>query len=746
MLRSQPARSLLIGLTALFAASQTAAWATAAEGWLHWRGPAQTGVSPETGLPDSIDLNGQGHLWEYKIAGRGTPVISDGRVFSLGYEGEGRDLQEVVLCLDERDGRRLWEHRFNDFLTDNIYSRYAIGSPTVDAETGNVYVFSSAGEVTGFTSDGYLLWQRAFGAELGRITFPNGRTGAAVIDEDRVLVHAITAQYGPVNGPARDRFYAFDKHTGETVWICTPGIEPKDSSFSPPFIHRGGDQHLLYAGTGCGNLVCIDARTGDAQWRFPMATGGVNSAVMRRGETIYAIHGKENIDSTVIGRMVAIKSGPRRALGTPEAVLDTKSEVWRNDLDAFTSSPVLVGDRIFQTTATGDLACVDVNTGALLWHEKLAPDQIHASPVFADGKLYVPMNNGSFHIVRPTDSGPERLQTLQLEGSCLGAPAVANGQIYVHTTDRLYCFGDVRKTVDRAAETAAIVRLQVIPADILLRQGQSVPVRVRGLGADGRVVEERVSDVEWTAKGPAQLVFTDTGAIAVAKGGRTGISFLTAKAGSASGEAQVRVVNALPYIEDFEGMPLKETPPSGDGPAFAYPPAAWIGARLKFEVLDLEGEKVLAKTLDNNLFQRATVMIGQPEMSDYTVQVDIRTDGNRRSMSTAGVINQRYMVQLKGNHQEIEVSSNMERIKETVPYSWSPNVWYTLKTHVAVQADGSGVVRAKVWKRADPEPEAWNIEVEHKHAHKNGSPGLFGFSPQSRFRVYMDNLQVIPND
>ncbi|MCB0654549.1 MAG: PQQ-binding-like beta-propeller repeat protein, partial [Saprospiraceae bacterium] len=519
-------------------------------------------------------------------------MIADGKVYAWGYEGEGKDLQEVLLCLDERDGRKIWEARFNDFLSDTIYSRYSIGSPTVDGETGNVYIITTAGEVVALTHDGHELWRRTLGAEFGRITFPNGRTGSVTIDEDRVILHVITAHWGPVDGPAKDRFYCFDKHTGELVWSATPGLTPKDSSFSPPFVFDDGVRHLMYAGTGCGHVVCIDARTGDTQWRFPFATGGVNSAVLRRGDTVYAIHGKENLDSTVIGRMVALKDGGYVAPRAEPLVLGHDAERWRNDLVAFTSSPVLVGDRIYQTDATGELCAVDANNGAVLWHHKLAPDQIHASPVYADGKLYVPMNNGTFHIVRPTDAGPEVLQSVQLAGNCLGAPAVANGQLYVHTTDRLYCFGKQRKPVD----APAIARLQVVPYDILMRQGQTVPVRVRGLDADGRVVAERVTDVTWSSKGPAQPLFTADGAVAAAADARTGIAFLTVTGAGATGEARLRIVPSLPYLEDFDGIPLKP-PPGGEGFPVADPPAAWIGAKLKFEVMELDGSKVLAKTL-----------------------------------------------------------------------------------------------------------------------------------------------------
>ena len=128
------------------------------------------------------------------------------------------------------------------------------------------------------------------------------------------------------------------------------------------------------------------------------------------------------------------------------------------------------------------------------------------------------------------------------------------------------------------------------------------------------------------------------------------------------------------------------------------------------------------------------------------MSADVMSDGNRRVMSTVGVVNQRYIIALKGNWQQLEVSSNHDRIKVAVPFVWKPNVWYRLLTRVDISQDGSGVVQAKAWKRVDSEPEEWTIEVPHKHAHKEGSPGLFGFSPQSKKRVYIDNIKVVRGD
>ncbi|HCB99144.1 MAG TPA: hypothetical protein DEP78_12835, partial [Verrucomicrobiales bacterium] len=181
------------------------------------------------------------------------------------------------------------------------------------------------------------------------------------------------------------------------------------------------------------------------------------------------------------------------------------------------------------------------------------------------------------------------------------------------------------------------------------------------------------------------------------------------------------------------------------GTAFAYPPLPWIGARFKWDIREMDGSKVLVKTLDNVLFQRATSFIGHPDASNYTVEADVMTDGNRRMKSTVGVINQRYVIALIGNWQELEVSSNHDRIKVSVPFKWSTKTWYRLKSRVDVAKDGSGVVRAKAWPRDEEEPSSWTIEVPHKIAHTKGAPGLFGFSPQSRYSVYVDNISVYSN-
>jgi hypothetical protein len=138
------------------------------------------------------------------------------------------------------------------------------------------------------------------------------------------------------------------------------------------------------------------------------------------------------------------------------------------------------------------------------------------------------------------------------------------------------------------------------------------------------------------------------------------------------------------------------------------------------------------------------VFINRPLLKNYTMEADVLTEGNRRKMSEIGLINQRYAIVLKGNAQQLEITSNQELIRQSVPFKMAPNEWYRMKTRVDVSKDGSGIVRAKAWKKGEPEPEAWTIEMPHKQAHQNGSPGLFGFAPSEQ-KAWIDNISVTPN-
>jgi outer membrane protein assembly factor BamB len=735
-------------------------------GWLRWRGPNQNGTAMQAGLPEQWEPGGTNHLWSVNLKGRGTPVIADGRVYAWGYVGEGRQLQEVLTCLDPGTGEMIWKSSFNDFLSDIIYNRYSIGAPTVDRETGNVYLMTTPGVLVCYSRDGELQWRHSMMEKFGRMDFPNGRTGSPAVDGNLVIVNTISSNWGRQGAP-RNRFYAFDKRTGELVWTSTPGVGPpylKDSSFSTPVFDTDDQgRRVFYCGSGCGNIVKVNARTGEPIWRYQLAIGGVNSSVVlhKGGETdkLIAIHGKENLDSSKEGRMIALDLSAEPVEedvpGAPK--LGEDAELWRRDgLAMFTSSPTLVGDRVYQFDRKGRLHCLDVETGEELWKKKLGTSQLHASPLWADGKLYVPMIDGTFWILRPGDKGAEVLDEVKLGGDLIGSPSAWNGRVYQFSTERLYCFGSheggqtppAPQVAQRDAEPSEPAQLQPIPSEVLLKPGETQPFWVRALDDRGYFAS-LVPEPEWSkdeqAPGNLDASFNEDGDLVAAGDAEASAGSFTAKSDGITGSVRGRVVPSIPFERDFEPFELTESHPDKDE-QFAHPPLSWIGARFKWDIRERDGGKVLAKTLQRVILQRAVSFIGHPEERGYTVEADVMTEGNRRLMGEVGVINQRYMIVLKGNHQQLEVNSNHERLKVGVPFEIQPETWYRLKTRVDLNDDGSGVIRAKAWPRDEQEPEDWTIEVDHQHAHRRGAPGVFGLAPQNQLRVFLDNIRVTQSE
>jgi outer membrane protein assembly factor BamB len=744
------------------------------QGWLSWRGPQQNGTTLETGLPDSVDP--QHPLWIADLPGQSTPVVANGKLFIMGYVGEGGDLQEGVVCYDAETGKELWRHLYSDFLSDTIYLRYATSSPTIDPETGNVYIQGTQGMLAAFTADGKLLWQHSLMEEYGRLTFPNSRTASPVVDADLVITRGITANWG-AQGPGADRFYAFDKKTGDLVWASSPGDRPKDNSFSHSYVGWLGGKRVIFSATGDGGVVCINARTGEPIWRVPMTKAGINSALLvHHNDTVICIYGTP-YDPGELAALKISKEVPPNPAAAPLVLDRSKVQIWSDAISTSTSSPILVGDRVYVVSEQGDLCCVNANDGTVFWKLKLGIEQRNSCPMFADGKLYVPIlddpavktegtgnagTKGALYIIKPTDKEGNIICHVSLDGRCFGTPTPYNGKIYIQTTRHLYCFGKAGNNPglppmmaeEKWPKPGPATQLQIIPSEVLMRPSQTTTFRVRSLDANGFLVEEikDTSAVKWasfippTAKVRATMkaAFNSQGELVADRASVPSAGAFEAQYGGLKGYIRGRILPYLPIKQDFESFSLTETNAADNNAMFAYPPLPWIGARFKFEIRDLEGNKVLAKTMDNPFFQRATVFFGEPSTKNYTVEADVMSEGNKRVMSQVGLINQRYYIILKGASKQIEVNSTQELFCHDGPFDALPNVWYHLKARVDEAGDGSGVIRAKAWKKGDPEPENWTLEVPHKHIHESGSPGLFAFAPQKR--VYVDNILVTPNE
>ena len=208
---------------------------------------------------------------------------------------------------------------------------------------------------------------------------------------------------------------------------------------------------------------------------------------------------------------------------------------------------------------------------------------------------------------------------------------------------------------------------------------------------------------------------------------------LIARVGNLQGRARVSSRPAIPFQEDFERL---EEGTVADG---------WNAARGRFVVTSLDGNKVLKKLSKNPRSWRTMVFLGAWKASGYQIQAEMMGTEQRRRLPDMGLIAQRYILALMGNRQKLQIRSWLSELghfSKTIDYRVDPEVWYRMKLRVEILPEGTGgMVRGKVWKRDEPEPEGWSIEVLDPIVHRQGSPGIYGYSAAE---IYYDNVSVAP--
>jgi len=358
-----------------------------ANDWAEWRGPARDGISLEKGLPVKWSPAGDNLAWKVPYGGRSAPIVMGNRVFLQNTAGKGELEQERVMCFNADTGKLLWEHRFNIYLSDVPPHRVGWASPVGDPATGNVYVFGVGGNLIGLSNDGKVLWERSLGEDFGLLTTHGGRTVSPIIDGDLVIISGVTFMWGQ-HGRGAHRFMAFDKKTGETMWISAPGGRPYDTTYAPPIIANVNGTRLLIQGASDGVVHALKPQTGEPVWKIEISKRGLNTGVVVHGSTAILTHSEENLDSSEMGMMIAVDAASKGEIKKDQA--KWSSYGWQGGF----SSPVLDGDRLYQVDNGANLAAFDVNTGKQLWLQNLGTIQ-KASPVLADGKLYVGTENGN---------------------------------------------------------------------------------------------------------------------------------------------------------------------------------------------------------------------------------------------------------------------------------------------------------------------------------------------------------------
>ena len=704
--------------------------------WPSWRGPSQNGVGGDTGLVSEWSQAGKNLLWRVDFIGRSTPILLNGRVYVMGRVGRDITEQERVACFDADSGALIWEHRFNVFHTTIPFNRVGWASLAGDPETGYVYAHGVQGLFFCFDRDGRIVWSRSLTEEYGRISGYGGRVHTPVVAGDFVIVSFLNVSWGAHAVP-RHRYFAFDKKTGDVVWTAAPGGRPLDTTYSTPVVTTINGRTLLIGGNADGGIYAMNLHTGERVWGFQLSRRGINSSVVVEGELVYAAHSEENLDGTEMGRVVCID-------GTGTGDVTTTHEVWRYGGCAVGyASPVVREGLLYAIDNSANLHCLDARTGALKWQHSLGTVG-KGSPVWADGKIYATEVNGGFHILEPnaTDVIVQDAERIVAKGTnrpaeIYGSPAVGRGRVFFTTDEGLYCLGKKKGEFSDPGPGGKLRKLrgdgeraslQVANTELLARPGAELQFDVMSFDEKGNSLGPVAAD--WSLDGLAGSV--SAGRLELESGNAGQAGRVTASFADLEASARVRVVPELPWTEDFEAVEAGKNP------------RHWVGAGSKFTVAALKGNRVLVKPPSPRGLHRSNVYLGASTMSGYTIQADLLGTKNKRRRPDMGLINQRYTLDLMGNHQRLQIRSWASdlRMAKTIDFSWDPDVWYTVKMRVDVEGD-QALVKGKVWRRGDPEPASWTLTAADPLPNRSGSPGLYGYSTAD---IQYDNLKVWENE
>jgi outer membrane protein assembly factor BamB len=400
--------------------------ALSAGDWPQWRGPQLRGESPERNLP--LRWSAQDNVaWKLAMpSGSGsTPIVVGDRVFLNVADGETL----YLWCVDRRTGSPAWKRPLGP-AAGHAHRKHNMSSPSPVSDGAHAFVLTGTGVLKGFTLDGKETWSRDFQKEYGSFGLQWGY-GSSPLLLDGVL-------YVPVlhgsNTDAPSYLLGIDAATGKNRFkVDRPTAaraESPDSYTTPTVARKGSEIEIVVTG---GDVVTgHDPKTGRELWR----SSGLNP----ENEGNYRIvaspvaTGDLVVAPTRVRPMLAL-----RAFGRGDVTASHR--LWSFDQGPDVPTPATDGTYLYVVTDKGLLSCLDVGSGKVRYGpERLRVGTYSASPLLADGKLYVTSEEGLTSVVK---AGPafEVLAENPLDDFTLSSPAAASGQLFLRTKGFLYVIG-----------------------------------------------------------------------------------------------------------------------------------------------------------------------------------------------------------------------------------------------------------------------------------------------------------------
>jgi outer membrane protein assembly factor BamB len=395
------------------------------ENWPGFRGPTRQGVSAETQVPTAWSAT-DNIVWKTATDGQSwsSPIVWGDSVFVTTATEEGQSYR--LICLDRKSGAIVWNNEILRQKTSfkSELNTYATATPVTDGKA--VFVLAADGTFAAVSFDGKVLWKHQefeYYSQHGLGTSP-------ILYNDLVIAAFDYSSTGPDKlvgwqKPWDQSFIlAVDKTTGQVRWKGKRGMSR--IAHVVPNIARVGDNDQLISGAG-DVIQGFNLKTGELIWTASSAGEGVVPSIVVGDGLVYACSG---FNESVVR---AVRPDGKGDVTETKIIWETKDDV------PHVPTPLFVRPNLYTLTETGVLRCLDGATGKEAWRQRLG-GKFSASPVWADGKLYLISESGKTFVAEG-GSQYKLVAQNELGEKCCASPAVSQGNLFIRSEKTLFCIG-----------------------------------------------------------------------------------------------------------------------------------------------------------------------------------------------------------------------------------------------------------------------------------------------------------------
>jgi len=430
-------RLLLLSAVAVIATGAT----LMADSWPNWRGPSLDGVSSETGLPTTWSAT-ENVAWNLPLPAfsGATPVIWNDYVF-LNVATARATGQIELWTVDRRTQEVVWTRPIS--FENRMGNKQNMSSPSPVTDGNRVWAMSGTGVIKAFRFDGQEIWARDLQADYGRFGLQYGYGSSPLLHDDDLFVQVLHGFF--TDDPSY--LIRIDGDTGETVWRterATPAVrESPDSYTTPTILERGG--RTIIVTTGGDVVTGHEAASGQELWRADVLNPRREGNFRIIASPVVA--GGLIIAPTRVRPLVALRPDG-------QGLVSASDVAWTFPRGPDVPTPVSDGTLLYVVSEQGIVYCLDLQTGQPVYGPvRLPPDFYSASPLLADGKIYV--TGESTGVTTVFRAGPEfEILASNTFGDpcapyCLSSVVPSEGQLFIRTDAHLWVVGERRPAADR---------------------------------------------------------------------------------------------------------------------------------------------------------------------------------------------------------------------------------------------------------------------------------------------------------